>query len=86
MPCFDEPCFKAIFSVKALVTHPRHIAISNTLSKIVDTPEGIWYTFEETPLMSTYLLVIAIGKFDFDELYSKNGIRVRSYTPEGLSK
>jgi len=34
--------------------------------------------------MSTYLLVFVIGKFDFVELSSKGGLKVRSYTKKGV--
>lgn len=36
--------------------------------------------------MCTYLICLVIGKFDFYELHTKRGIRVRGYTPEGLSE
>ena len=63
----------------------NHIAISNTPHNIIrETAEGNWFDFQETPKMSTYLLAIIIGKFDYSEVISKgvNGdISVRGYTP-----
>jgi aminopeptidase N len=36
--------------------------------------------------MSTYLLAFVIGKFDFIELPSIDGLKVRSYTKKGRSQ
>jgi aminopeptidase N len=30
MPCFDEPCLKAVFKAKVVIKNEKHIAISNT--------------------------------------------------------
>jgi len=35
--------------------------------------------------MSTYLLAFVIGKFDYIELATKRGLKVRSYTKNGQS-
>lgn len=35
--------------------------------------------------MSVYLLNFTIGQFDFVELFTKSGVRVRGYTPIGMS-
>ncbi len=39
--------------------------------------------FEETPLMSTYLLAFVVGQFDYVEGHSKDGVQLRVYTPLG---
>ena len=36
--------------------------------------------FNQTPLMSTYLLAFIVGKYDFIE---GHGVRIRVYTPVG---
>jgi puromycin-sensitive aminopeptidase len=41
------------------------------------------YTFSETPLMSTYLLAMCVGNYDFLEDNSKTGTKVRIYTNQG---
>jgi aminopeptidase N len=59
-----------------------HTVLSNTpCTKVQEN----WWDFEETPLMSTYLLAFVIGKFDFIELPSIDGLKVRSYTKKGRS-
>ena len=39
--------------------------------------------FMRTPLMSTYLVAFAIGRFDYVEDTSSDGTLVRVYTPPG---
>nr|AML39758.1 aminopeptidase [Haemonchus contortus] len=69
VPCFDEPDFKAVWSIT--VIHPEGtIALSN--GKEISSekgPETSWITttFDTTPVMSSYLFTIAIGEFDYEE-------------------
>ncbi|KAI7735793.1 hypothetical protein M8C21_000555, partial [Ambrosia artemisiifolia] len=42
--------------------------------------------FEESPMMSTYLVAVVVGLFDYIEEISPGGIRVRSYCPVGKSE
>ncbi|KAL2717324.1 putative aminopeptidase-2 [Vespula squamosa] len=66
-PCFDEPAMKAVFSVDVLIPYDYH-PISNTkivgIKNYTDTRK-YWYTFEETELMSTYLLALIITDFNY---------------------
>eukprot|EP00817_Percolomonadidae_sp_ATCC50343_P002352 CAMPEP_0117423504 /NCGR_PEP_ID=MMETSP0758-20121206/4115_1 /TAXON_ID=63605 /ORGANISM="Percolomonas cosmopolitus, Strain AE-1 (ATCC 50343)" /LENGTH=878 /DNA_ID=CAMNT_0005206733 /DNA_START=5 /DNA_END=2641 /DNA_ORIENTATION=+ len=85
LPCFDEPSRKATF--KLTLTYPRHMsAISNTNAVKMETNiEENTKTVEyaQTPRMSTYLLAWVIGEFDFLEGNTKNGLRIRVFTPLG---
>jgi aminopeptidase N len=64
-PCFDEPAFKATFSV-TLVIDKGDTGISNT-EIASDTPgpgaEKHTLTFGTTPRMSTYLVAFLVGDF-----------------------
>ncbi len=63
-PSFDEPAFKATFSV-TLVVDKNDTAISNT-NIVHDVPEAAAkhaITFAPTPKMSTYLLAFLVGDF-----------------------
>ena len=64
-PSFDEPAFKATFSV-TLVVDKGDTAISNTNiihdEPIADAPKHA-ITFATTPKMSTYLVVFLVGDF-----------------------
>ena len=40
-------------------------------------------TFDTTPVMSTYLVAVVVGEFDYVEGSTAEGIQVRVYTPVG---
>jgi aminopeptidase N/puromycin-sensitive aminopeptidase len=82
-PSFDEPAYKAIFDV-TVVADTGMTVISNT--KIVsDTaaPEGMHTVhFAPTPRMSSYLVAVVVGKFEYVEGVV-DGIPIRVYTSPG---
>eukprot|EP00108_Taenia_solium_P008605 TsM_000198000 transcript=TsM_000198000 gene=TsM_000198000 len=41
--------------------------------------------FDETPLMSTYIVAFIVGRFDYTEAQDVNGVRIRVYTPPNRS-
>lgn len=64
-PCWDEPALKASFGI-SIKHFPNYTALSNmpiktTISNTTD--EKIWTIFENTPLMSTYLVSFAVADF-----------------------
>lgn len=82
-PCWDEPSLKATFDI-SLVVPPKLVALSNMPVK--DTkPSGdlTRYNFETTPIMSTYLVAVVVGEYDYVEDRSADGVLVRVYTPRG---
>ena len=40
-------------------------------------------TFNQTPIMSTYLLAFIVGEYDYIEGHDIDGVRIRVYTPVG---
>ena len=81
-PCWDKPAAKATFDVSLLVD--KHLdAISNMLvtsKKKVGTK--ILYKFGQTPIMSTYLLYLGVGEFEY--LHGKlRNIKIRIVTTKG---
>eukprot|EP01132_Coremiostelium_polycephalum_P007767 gene7767-9561_t len=81
-PCFDEPALKATFTIK--LTVENHLTAISNMDIIKDktvtnSDSTITYTFEETPVMSTYLLAFVVGELTFVESHTKEGIRVRVY-------
>ncbi|MDB5366747.1 MAG: aminopeptidase [Rhodospirillales bacterium] len=65
LPCFDEPAYKARFHVT--VTAPKkQLAISNMeRTRRAELPDGrVRFEFAPTPLMSSYLLFLAVGEFE----------------------
>ncbi|MBI2971681.1 MAG: M1 family metallopeptidase [Candidatus Aenigmarchaeota archaeon] len=81
-PCFDEPELKATFDV-SLATDRNLQALSNmpVRSEVVDGDRKI-VAFERTPRMSTYLLYMAAGEFEFLE-GSSRGTKMRIVTLPG---
>lgn len=86
-PCWDEPALKSRFKVTLII--PDHLqALSNMpiiSKKPIENENKIIYSFDETPIMSTYLLAFIVGEFDFVEDKTKEGVDVRVYTPLGKS-
>jgi puromycin-sensitive aminopeptidase len=85
-PCIDEPEAKATFSLS--LTHNKdEIAIGNT-PVVNENVKGTTKTtsFEQTPIMSTYLLAFVVGEMDYREAVSKNGIKIRTYATRNQVK
>lgn len=83
-PCWDEPAAKATFDV-TLIVEKNHTAISNT--NVISRKKlgnKILFKFARTPIMSTYLLYLGVGEFEF--ISGKLGkIVVRIATTKGNS-
>ncbi len=84
-PCIDEPEFKATFDLSLKIDKELE-AISN-MPKKSEKSEGNKkiVTFETTPIMSTYLLYIGVGKYDV--LSGKLGnLGINIFTVRGKKK
>jgi aminopeptidase N len=88
-PCIDEPAAKAKFSLT--LSHPSHpdtVAISNqdAIAKTQSNGRTI-VSFDETPIMSSYLLAFVVGEIQCLEDKTKDGTIVRTWaTPENYKK
>lgn len=83
-PCWDEPAIKATFDISLIVPKDR-VALSN-MPVISDnlTDDGLRLVkFDRTPIMSTYLVAVVVGEYDYVEDRSSDGVLVRVYTPVG---
>ncbi len=81
-PCWDEPKAKATFDI-SIIAENKFTAISNmpVISKKKIKNKTI-YKFAKTPAMSTYLVYLAVGEFEY--LTGKIGkIQVRVITTKG---
>ncbi|KAL3696886.1 hypothetical protein R1sor_010962 [Riccia sorocarpa] len=82
-PCWDEPAYKATFKLTVHVPLDR-VVLSNmpVNSEAVNGAKRSVF-FEESPKMSTYLVAVVVGEFDFIESTTENGKVVRVYTEVG---
>jgi aminopeptidase N len=83
-PSFDEPAYKATFDITAVVDK-GDTAISNS-AIASDQPGPVAgkhsITFKTTPKMSSYLVALAVGDFEYLE-GSADGIPIRVWTTPG---
>jgi puromycin-sensitive aminopeptidase len=83
IPCWDEPAIKAAFTV--------HLTVQKDLTAVSNMPvvstsqvgDKVKYTYDKSPIMSTYLLAFVIGEFEYVEAVTKGGVKIRVYTPVG---
>ena len=52
-------------------------------TSVIEEGETKTITFNTTPIMSTYLLAIVVGQFDYLEDSTPDGVKVRVFTPVG---
>jgi aminopeptidase N len=79
IPCFDDPKLKSQFKL-IISGNPELTYLSNMPYEKEEIKSGIKKTyFKTTPIMSTYLLCIVIGKLNKKTLKTKSGIQVNSY-------
>ncbi|XP_054254334.1 endoplasmic reticulum aminopeptidase 1 [Indicator indicator] len=87
-PCFDEPAFKATFSIQ-IRRDPQHLALSNMpIVKSVNlSPWLVEDHFDATVRMSTYLVAFIISDFKSISRMSSHGVKISVYTvPEKISQ
>ena len=83
-PCWDEPSMKAKIEL-TLVVPAELTGVSNmpVVSEESVGPDKRSVRFGESPIMSTYLLVIVVGDLSLIEQEAPNGTLVRIFTMRG---
>ncbi|KAB2072532.1 hypothetical protein E1A91_A07G022000v1 [Gossypium mustelinum] len=82
-PCWDEPSFKATFKITLDV--PSELVALSNMPVIEEKVNGPLKTvsYQESPIMSTYLVAYVVGLFDYVEDHTSDGIKVRVYCQVG---
>ncbi|XP_031283763.1 aminopeptidase M1 [Pistacia vera] len=82
-PCWDEPACKATFKITLDV--PSELVALSNMPVIEEKVDGHQKTvsYQESPIMSTYLVAVVIGLFDYVEDHTSDGIKVRVYCQVG---
>ena len=86
-PCWDEPPLKATFDV-TLVIPSKVVAISNMpiANETEARPGYKAVRFEETPIMSTYLLAFIVGDLRSVGRHADDGTLIRVWATRGNEK
>lgn len=82
-PCWDEPAAKATFKI-TLDVPSELVALSNmpVIEEQLNGDRKV-VSFQETPIMSTYLVAVVVGLFDYVEDHTSDGTKVRVYCQVG---
>ncbi|KAF5204789.1 Aminopeptidase m1 [Thalictrum thalictroides] len=82
-PCWDEPAAKATFKITVEV--PAELMALSNMPVVEDNSNGDVKTvsFQESPIMSTYLVAVVVGLFDYVEDHTPDGVKVRVYCQVG---
>lgn len=85
-PCWDEPACKAKFTINLEI--PSDVMALSNMPVAEEKVEGDLKTisYQETPIMSTYLVAVVVGIFDYVEDHTSDGVKVRVYCQVGKAK
>ncbi|KAG5678359.1 hypothetical protein PVAND_008041 [Polypedilum vanderplanki] len=83
-PCWDEPAIKATFNISMTIPQDR-VGLSNMpmIEEIKHDNKLKTLKFSTSPIMSTYLVAMVVGEYDFVEGNSDDGVHIRVFTPVG---
>lgn len=78
-PSFDDVNEKVIFNLEVVVDSKYQVVANGLLSSKINNNAMTYWRFNMQKPMSSYLLMMAIGKFDKQTLHSNSGIPLELY-------
>lgn len=82
-PCFDEPAMKAVFYITMTVAE-HYVALSNMPVSKEEKANGLkTLHFSPSPKMSTYLVCMVVGEYDYVESKTRSGVTMRVWGRKG---
>lgn len=83
-PCFDEPAFKASFGVTLIVPEGEFVVSNSPTISETSLGDGLKQVgFEDTMVMSTYLVAFIVGPFEATDPVDVDGVPLRIIHPIG---
>ena len=83
-PCLDEPAFKASYGVTLIVPSEQFAVSNGPIISETDLKNGQReVVFEDTMVMSTYLVAFIVGPFEATDPVDVNGVPLRIVHPIG---
>ncbi len=83
-PCFDEPAFKASFGVTLIVPEGEFVVSNGPTISEINLGDGLKQVlFEDTMVMSTYLVAFIVGPFEATDPVDVGGVPLRIVHPIG---
>ncbi|XWV25838.1 aminopeptidase M1-like [Tupanvirus soda lake] len=79
-PCFDEPSFKAVFSIQIVAPKNKIVLSNEEIKKEIAYKGKILHIFNDTPLMSTYIVAFYIGNMKKSEGFTFDNIKIRVFS------
>ncbi len=77
-PCFDEPSFKARFALAVTTSEHNNVVSNNPVLRVQMFNDGRKTVyFSETPLLSTYLVALAVGELEASEPVYAGDVAIR---------
>ncbi len=76
-PCFDEPAFKARFQMTVTTARENTVISNSPIEQVEAAGDRVTTHFSPTPLLSTYLVALAVGELELSEPVLADGIPIR---------
>ncbi len=84
LPSFDDPEEKLEFDLSFLYRTGNQLTSNGVLVNSVETGNGMTrWEFDMKDPMSSYLVAVAAGNYDFQEINSQSGVPVKLFYPSG---